>query len=47
MHIRKIAAAAGFACGAALAFAPLASADTSSDPISWLLGPDAASASTG
>jgi hypothetical protein len=27
MHIRKIAAAAGFACGAALAFAPLASAD--------------------
>ena len=36
MYIRKIAAAAGFACGAALAFsplafAPLASADTSSD----------------
>jgi hypothetical protein len=28
MHIRKIAAAAGFATGAALAFAPLASADT-------------------
>jgi hypothetical protein len=28
MHIRKIAAAAGFACGAALAFAPLAAADT-------------------
>jgi hypothetical protein len=27
MYIRKIAAAAGFACGAALAFAPLASAD--------------------
>lgn len=27
MHIRKIAAAAGFACGSALAFAPLASAD--------------------
>jgi hypothetical protein len=26
MHIRKIAAAAGFACGAALAFAPLAAA---------------------
>jgi hypothetical protein len=33
MHIRKIAAAAGFATGAALAFAPLASADTSSN---WL-----------
>lgn len=33
MNMRKIAAAAGFATGAALAFAPLASADTSSD---WL-----------
>jgi hypothetical protein len=33
MHIRKLAAAAGFATGAALAFAPLASADTSSN---WL-----------
>src|SRR5579859_6077258 len=38
MYIRKIAAAAGFACGATLAFspltfAPLASADASSD---WL-----------
>jgi hypothetical protein len=31
MYIRKIAAAAGFACGAALTFAPLASANTSSD----------------
>lgn len=29
MYMRKIAAAAGFACGAALAFAPLASADLS------------------
>jgi hypothetical protein len=29
MHIRKIAAAAGFACGAALTLAPLASADLS------------------
>jgi hypothetical protein len=28
MYVRKIAAAAGFACGAAVAFAPLASADT-------------------
>jgi hypothetical protein len=33
MNLRKIAAAAGFATGAALTFAPLASADTSSD---WL-----------
>jgi len=33
MNLRKIAAAAGFATGAALAFAPLASADTSSN---WL-----------
>jgi hypothetical protein len=33
MNMRKIAAAAGFATGAALAFAPLASADTSSG---WL-----------
>jgi hypothetical protein len=31
MYIRKIAAAAGFACGAALAFAPFASADLSND----------------
>jgi hypothetical protein len=38
MHIRKLAAAAGFATGAALAFAPLASADTSS---SWLSSIDA------
>jgi hypothetical protein len=29
MYMRKIAAAAGFACGAALAFTPFASADTS------------------
>jgi hypothetical protein len=34
MYIRKIAAAAGFACGAALAFAPFASADASSDAAS-------------
>lgn len=33
MYMRKIAAAAGFATGAALAFAPLASADASGD---WL-----------
>jgi hypothetical protein len=33
MYIRKIAAVAGFATGAALALAPFASADTSSD---WL-----------
>jgi hypothetical protein len=38
MYIRKIAAAAGFACGAALAFAPLASADASTD---WLSSADA------
>jgi hypothetical protein len=38
MDIRKIAAAAGFACGAALAFAPFASADTSSDSWSWIDG---------
>ena len=29
MYVRKLAAAAGFACGAALAFTPLASADSS------------------
>jgi hypothetical protein len=34
MYIRKLAAAAGFATGAALAFAPLASADTTSDAAS-------------
>jgi hypothetical protein len=34
MNLRKIAAAAGFATGAALTFAPLASADTSSDLLS-------------
>jgi hypothetical protein len=33
MNIRRIAAAAGFATGAALAFAPLASADTSSNDL--------------
>jgi hypothetical protein len=38
MNIRKIAAAAGFATGAALAFAPLASADTSSND--WLSAVD-------
>ncbi|HTZ12363.1 MAG TPA: hypothetical protein VMC78_01850, partial [Mycobacterium sp.] len=37
MNLRKIAAAAGFATGAALGFAPLASADTSS---SWLTSID-------
>lgn len=36
MYIRKIAAAAGFACGAALAFAPLASADPSDFAVSTL-----------
>ncbi|UMB71305.1 hypothetical protein [Mycobacterium paraterrae] len=36
MHIRKIAAAAGFACGAALAFAPLAQADPSSFAVTTL-----------
>lgn len=36
MYIRKLAAAAGFACGAALAFAPLASADSSSDAASTI-----------
>jgi hypothetical protein len=36
MNIRRIAAAAGFACGAALAFAPLASADSSSDAASTI-----------
>ena len=38
MNLRKIAAAAGFATGAALTFAPLASADTSSN---WLSSIDA------
>src|ERR1700722_14030361 len=37
MNVRRIAAAAGFATGAALAFAPLASADTSND---WLQAVD-------
>ncbi len=37
MNIRKIAAAAGFACGAALAVAPISSADTYSD---WLSSVD-------
>ncbi len=36
MHMRKIAAAAGFACGAALAFAPLAAADLGSTVTSTL-----------
>ncbi len=36
MHIRKIAAAAGFACGAALACAPLAAADLGSTVTSTL-----------
>ena len=38
MYIRKLAAAASFACGAALAFAPLAAADTSSDWFSAIDG---------
>jgi hypothetical protein len=38
MNIRKIAAAATFATGAALAFSPLASADTSSDWLSSIDG---------
>ena len=36
MYIRKLAAAAGFACGAALAFAPLAAADLGSTVTSTL-----------
>src|SRR6185437_15131531 len=36
MYVRKIAAAAGFACGAALAFAPLAAADLGSTVTSTL-----------
>jgi hypothetical protein len=38
MYMRKIAAAAAFACGTALALAPFASADTSSDWLSSLDG---------
>jgi hypothetical protein len=38
MNIRRIAAAAGFATGAALAFAPLASADTPNDVASTVDG---------
>lgn len=38
MSMRKFAAAAGFACGAVLAFAPLAAADASSDAASTVDG---------
>lgn len=38
MNMRKFAAAAGFACGAALAFAPLAAADASGDAASTVDG---------
>ncbi len=43
MHIRKIAAAAGFACGAALAFAPLASAVPDPTLVTDTLGSEVAS----
>lgn len=40
MYIRKIAAAAGFACGAAMAFAPISAADTATAASSFWPGID-------